>query len=785
MRAKTIITTILFFVGALSVQAQNVGTFSNDFNFEHFQAGDEEPFVLYTGHGDFLSVELCEASSLMWTVTNGYIRQYNLKRARMTDVTIQDIPISFQPYTKEGMKCSPSGKYFAVLEESTPARLHIFNSGTGTESANVLLPIKFSTTSQSTVCRISFISETEVAVAIPKKVLIYDIATGEQKVRGHKLSAVQGVSTRGNISGYVTKKKKYVNMVYNIGNKKYWEGCEQEEWNFLRVYDKGDNYSRYYIRKINGKRSLTRTDMFNEYGISSNRIFPVKKGSEALVFPNHTILGWMCEEELLVVISNNHNNLMVLNYAVIGTELEKQYIRAALRDKNLAKLQNHLKNNPHSLYKEMTLKGLVNMFKQDNGSRFRYSDIANTFKSFPEKKRVVEPLLADYVTNNEEAIYFLDEYPKSRYLTKVMGNAFRSRQLDLLEVQELRSNFGSAFFLTRFDPITTADNKTRQNYLESLYAYEHPKGLKAMEEFYSTYQWLAYAEKGKDLAGHLWDILVADPKMDGGYIIYIIRNVAQNPTYRSWGCTQQLAENLLREKLAAEISNVQILSRNIVDSGSDEWSRWVKSKYTAGIVAQEGEKKVVIYGEIRNNSRFPLPIIVNAYGNLMCQFDVKGGLIGGLFNIGKALGVVRNDPKCVANRSASFQIPTLSAKKTTAYAVMLDFGNVKNFGVNLADRVKFTKASYVDGVSVNLGIGNYHVDESTLRKQDEWQKFAKNGLPRVELTDFWRGEKVDEEEWSLKWQKHQEEMRIAAENAELERRRKKIAYDILDDLYGH
>ena len=785
MRIKTILTAIIIFTVALSTYAQNVGTLSNDFNFEAYQAGNEETFVLYSKYDEHAAKTFSEEGSLLWTLSENTIQQYNLKRARVSGVTNEEIKLPFKAYTKgEGIVCSPSGKYFAVLETSVPARLHIFSSDTRKEVASTQLPQAYLTTSTNVMCHLNFISETEVVVCIPKKLLIYNISTNTCQKKGHKLTVIHDVTSRGGISGYVTKKKNLVNKVYNIQTKKYRDGSEQEYGNFIRVYDKA-NLSRYYIRKQNGKKMDSPTDIYNEYGITENRIFPLQKGSAALTFQGYKILGWVNEEEEMIIESNDRRNIKVLNYAVIESEIEKQYIRAALREQNLSKLQAHLRNHPQSQFKEMTLNGLVQMFREDNGNFFRYRDISSTFAPFPSMKAKVEPVLADYITNNEEALSFVDEYPNSKYKTKAVGNAFRSSKLSMMDVQELRSNFGTSFFLTRFDPISQASDRTKQNYVESMYEYQHPTTLSRMEEFYTNYQWLPYASKGHDVAGHLWDILVADPRMDGGYIVYIVKNVSKNETYRSWGCTQQLTDNLLQEKLQEEAKKVQIISQRVIDSSSDEWEKWLNSKYTAGIVTQAGEKKVVVYGEIRNNSRFPLPIVVNASGNLMCQFDVKGGFLGGLWNIGKALGVVKNDAKCMASKRESFQIPNLAPKKTSVYAILLNFGDVKNYGVNIADRVKVTQASYVDGVSVNVGIGSYNVSEATLRQQDEWQQFAKNGLPRVELNDFWRGEKVDEVKWEEKWREHQEQMRIIRENAELERRRKNLEYDILEDVFRH
>ena len=749
--------------------AQKVGTVADDFRYYDFKVGNEEPFVLYEGNVSFDACAFSEVASKMWVLdaSSSRVRAYDLENARYKGVEEVSINLGFEPYMgTEGIVCSVDGKYFAVLERSSQSTLHVYNGTSGKELASLKLDKKFSVQGVARDCHMNFVSNTEVMVAGPKVLQVYNVKSGKLSKRSHRLVKVGSITRTGCLGGSIKKNKQLEASVFDFKKKSYTPGQVSECGNFVRVFDK-KSYQRTYVRILTQKRSEFCTDLFGEFAISDNTIFPLTKGAPALIFPNYHILGWVNNDNLLIVSKESKSGFIVLNYSNIENEYEKQYIHASLNNFELDKVTSHLRNHPASIYRSYTLDGLVQMFFKDD-SRFSYDVIRNTFRPYPEMKGKIEKLLAEKVATNSDALNFVDTYPATRYKRKVLGNAFKARVLDRADVQELRSNFPDDFFLTKFDAITKGSDDQRQNYLRSMYDYINPKNLDRMEDFYENYAWLKYAGKGSDVLSHVWKFLIDDQSLPGDYILYVIRNLPKDKMYASWGVSEHITDYFLDQRMAEEAGKVHILSSETICSSSDAWDSWLNSKYTAGIVSQSGGHRYVVYGVVRNDSRFSLPVKIKASANLMNKATAKGD--GFFSSLIASLANSTAKEKQISRKTQDYYIPRVEPQTNTVYAIMLDFGDLKQYGLNIADKLKIYNEIYLSGLSVDVSVGKENVSQEVLTRQESWQQFARNGLPQVKLADFSRGgEEVNESVWRDRWIEREEQRRIAAERAARER----------------
>lgn len=759
---------ILFFVLLpFCALAQNLSSLSHDFYYEDCKVENEGDFVLYQSNNSFSASAFSEVSSTLLTLNAAerLVMVYELKDLGENAVRVKRIPIPFVADIRgEGISCSPDGRYFAVLEVNMPGVLHVFDVATGKEVGNASLNRKISTSVSNNVCHFNFISNHQILVAGNKCAQSYDLKTKKLKKSGIKLAAVNAVTSLGQISGYVVSKKQKYDMVYDSSKKKYFAGQAKDYGNHVMIYDK-KKLERNYIRIVNKQKTSFRTDRFNEFAISGNELFPTQQGQPAIKFQDRICLGWVNNEQFLILENSSKDGFVVVNYERIGLEYEKQYVRSALRDYDDTKVSMFLETHPRSIYRQMALDGLVQMYANDPQKRYSFTRIRQAFKKYPEMKSKIERILADYVRNNDDAITFVDDYPKSKLKRLALGNAFRDGLLGPGDIQELRSNFGSDFVLTKFDPIKFAPDDQKANYLRSMFNYSGVQNLQQMETFYLKYQWLTYNEKGNDVVEHVWNYELANPAIDGGYILYMVEHLPQNKTYKSWGVTKPMVDEFVKQKLQAEASKIRVVFHETLDNHSEQWEEWLNSKYTAGMVSMKDNQQYVIYGEVCNESRFPMPVVVQASSNLMSKLQAQGGVVGMVGTFLEAVGVkVSAQEQSKGYRSEKFYIPYMKPNTTSAFAILLDFGSVSAMGFNPNDRLKIYQNLYLAGTNVSAAYGDPNVSESILRKQDQWQKFAKNGLPNTKLTDLWRGRKVDEQEWQRKWADEQERLRIREEN---------------------
>lgn len=407
------------------------------------------------------------------------------------------------------------------------------------------------------------------------------------------------------------------------------------------------------------------------------------------------------------------------------------------------------------------------------------SELFKAIDRFPETKANVEGLAVPLVSSIPDALAFYKRFPTSKFNQKVVVNSFKTANQSVNQITILKEVYEDEFYQNSRDAIASANNLSKRNYLDALYRLESPKKLIDLEIFYDRYDWLEFSEKSTDIVKNYWNLADATHS-DGRYIIYLMKQLASNQSYTTWGISEYEVNQFIKARLQEQVGKfVKVDYPRQISTTNDEWERWCNnSTYTAGLVAERGDIQYLLYGEVENKSKFDLPIaiVVNAGLNRKISFQGTGTWTNLGANIANyAADRTGTNIQQVANSNNQFKVPSLPSKSKSTYAVMLDYGNgSKKLGINLADWVKIKAELYLDNLNTKAVYNDYHTTEDMLREQEMWLYMAENGLPNAKLTDLWRGENVKDTEWNRRWvveQERRERARIEWERSENERRR--------------
>ncbi len=398
-------------------------------------------------------------------------------------------------------------------------------------------------------------------------------------------------------------------------------------------------------------------------------------------------------------------------------------------------------------------------------------ELFSAYDLFPETNIDIELMAVNFVKDYYDAYKFKQRYPNSKYNKQVVLYALRESSGN--QINKLVKLYNNDFFMSeaQFKKLKS-DNKIKQNYLKAQFVLKPPKNIYDVEYLYQKFNWLNYYGKQNDIMTTYWNVCYRTMN-NGGDILGFMRNLSRDKAYNSWNISQSQVNNFITKKLQYEVqNNVRIVSKETLGTTNDQWEQWCNNdNYTAGLVSNEGEIKYIIYGTIKNESKFNLPINVVANADLYFKSDVQGTgfLTDLLVGIGKyATGQNEISNKLVGNKSENFYIQNLPSKSTRTYAVLLDYGKGQTHGgVNVKDWFKYKEEIYLKNEKAYAQYSTYNPSNRILKKQNEWQHLAKNGLPNYTLTDLYRGGEVDNDVWL---QKHKENLRREREAAERARK---------------
>ena len=774
-KIKKILAVVSFFALPLALWAQSRGSLQEDYFFQEEKVEGESPFVVFESRQHFDLCTFCEEKSKIWTLnaSQQVVEEFDLSAAPVGEVRSRKIRLSFRPsLAGKQFASSSDARYLAYLATDVKVKgkkktycVIVLDLQSGREKSYDITTLP----EKNKEPKFNFNGHTLV-VAVPGKYYEVDPLNSTVKSKKMKIDEIFEVTSVGYISGQ--------NQFLKPGSKEYVNGYTADCGGFIRYFT-SDNHNRYYVRKSHGEQSHEKTDqrwdMNKRYGITDNRVFPKSTGEPGIVF-NGQLLGWANNEKLLVLQKKYGDGIVAFDYGNMYSEMDKQMLLSAMTRYNPQKVCTYVKQHPSTPFKSMVVQGLYKMFTSAPDKKFTYSDVYKYMVQFKDDLVLsqYESLLVNYVRNKDDAVDFVKDHPNSNYKKVALGNAFRDFVLIKEEVQQLKNAYGMDFYLNVNDPIASASNETRTNYFRSLYNYAAPENIESAQDFYIQYGWLDYNGKVDDLLDNYWEILSKDPTVSGDVQAYCIRDLfPKMDIYKSWGLDKAKADAYVTRKLQQEFRYITVSSPTVTSSTSEEWEQWKNSAYTAGIVTQKGHRQFLLYGTVTNNSDYSLPVKVNAFSDLFIKEEAQVSLFGIKATISKS----GQKEKLLSKASEVFYIPSMAPHSTSIYAILLDFGEgSNNAGLNFADFAKYYQQIYLKNTRAVAEYGTENVSTVQIDKQNEWQMFAKNGLPSNQLTDLWRGEQVQESVWQ---DRHIEKLRRQAE-----RRARAAAYSTYSGSSG-
>lgn len=392
-----------------------------------------------------------------------------------------------------------------------------------------------------------------------------------------------------------------------------------------------------------------------------------------------------------------------------------------------------------------------------------YSDIVNAVKMYPESKNNYETNFLNLIATCDDAVDFKNRYSNSSFLKKGYLYAFKTDNQSKSKILSLNNLFNNGESIGLND-LQEEDFNIQRNFVNSKYLLDNHNNPEYLVEIYKSYSQLKYNNKNTDFLRYYLNKLDNNLE-DGNEVIWRLRALVNKNYYPSLSISNYDIETVISTKLKDEVEkNIQIISSNSNGSRNEQWEDWKRnSNYTAGIVGDD-DAVYILYGDIKNNSKYNLPVEINGSGKLVSTVRIQGNgsisnaIIGFLNSLsGGALNNISTIDH--GTQTSSFCIPSFPSKSIGAYAIRLDFkGAWIRKGVNLFDAVKGTVEPNLTSQTISTKYLNYTPNDQILQKQKENLLFSNNGIPSTKLTDMWNGGEVNDAEWKEKWRIRQEEI---------------------------
>ena len=378
-----------------------------------------------------------------------------------------------------------------------------------------------------------------------------------------------------------------------------------------------------------------------------------------------------------------------------------------------------------------------------------------------------DELCVTLIQSTKNAVDFIKKFPATTYKKTAVINAFNAIAPTKLEMQNLNDVYGDIIYLNSTD-LNSEKDIVRNHYYLGIYNLIIPASSAQFDKFNADYSWLTYTNKSRDLLSTFWNM---NERLysQGKDVIYNFKSILANPLYANYKITEAEVKQFMTDKFKEEVSkNVKILNENVIGQNNPEWENWKNSPYTAGMVHEEGKVNYILYGEIRNYSKYDLPVVLGGGAILQQVMSIKGQGLGSLLTGLAALtGQSTTQARDVAIAQDYYYFPVIPAGEKVIYSLLLDFGTqIKNTGVNIFDMLKGSNELVLRDTKVEIRYNTEQPSRAQLEKQNGWQRLAKDGgLPAGKLTDFMRGEEVRQDIWTVRYEDYKERMQEAMRNA--------------------
>lgn len=366
----------------------------------------------------------------------------------------------------------------------------------------------------------------------------------------------------------------------------------------------------------------------------------------------------------------------------------------------------------------------------------------------------LEDKVLSMVKSYSDTRRFVERWPESKQKEKAMLKGLvNASESDMRKMKYLVGN--TVFYMPPAKLKEISTTTQRKYYFKALYANSKPSSRKSYFDFLKKYNYVAFSGKASSVLEYYWRSLYSSYS-DGNKLIASFRNFAKSNYVKELGGTTSMADRIMWKQLEKEARKVTVKTKYVKGSENAGWDDWLsRDNLTAGLVSSKKGVQYVVYGEVYNGSKFDLPIKILAKGKLYAKFKVRGtGFWTNLIASFKG-----DEIKYIGQRSAASYMPYLPRGKRKMYAVLLDYKNeVSKSGINILDWYKVTREVFLKDEQVSVQVFKGRASSSQLKKQRQWQYFAKNGLPSASLIDKWRDEEYEPEVWEekYKWQLEEE-----------------------------
>ena len=480
------------------------------------------------------------------------------------------------------------------------------------------------------------------------------------------------------------------------------------------------------------------------------------------------------------------------NYAVL--ESSRDYIRIINKNaernytvKNLSDVKDFALAFPNSLYSEeivsQSLKSLnrndlpevlqlypMTVHAQELKDRYinespTYKDLASALAMYPKPASEVEDLFVNLVRTPLDAVDFHQRYPSSQNDKKVILNAFRTEPKPD-DVRSMASAYGSAFYLKQADFSKVNDN-VKKNYYIGLRDMTNYSNMNQLDSFNEKYSWLTFEDKKQEIISKVW--LLADQLYPKGKDVIAQAGKVVGKSYAlAVGLDGVYYRDYVNNVLKQQFDKVKVLSTQTISSTSKDFEKWKRATYTAGVVKTEGKLQYLVYGKVKNESKYDFPVSMRAFSKVVQVQKIENENIGGLVlnALGALAGVAPQHSETLGVLSSrDYIIPCAISGETIPYAILIEFEdkavNGYSAGMNFMDLVKVSSQIQLQDVNVKVEMCEKDATDQQLKEQEEWLKLAINGLPDAKLIDWWRNKKYKQETWDAEWERINRESRLA------------------------
>lgn len=386
-----------------------------------------------------------------------------------------------------------------------------------------------------------------------------------------------------------------------------------------------------------------------------------------------------------------------------------------------------------------------------------YKDLVSALKMYPKPDSEVENLFVSLVRTPLDGVDFHQRYPSSLNDKQVIINAFRtSSKPD--GVKALASAYGPVFYLNQSD-MSNVNDSIKKHYYVGVRDMAHYANMGQLDSFNEKYSWLSFKDKKNEILGKAWAL--ADhfyPK--GKDVIAQTRKVIDKDYAKKAGVDAKFFTGFVNHILKLQFDKVKVLSTQTISSTSEEFEKWKTSFYSAGIVKTDGKLQYLVYGKVKNESKFDFPVMMRVFSNVyQVQKIESGGLLGGVMNV---LGALTNAPTQHTEllgtlSSKEFIIPCAISGQTMPYAILIEFEDqtFKGYsgGVNFLDLMKVSSQLVLRDVNVKVEMCNKEATDKQLKEQNDWLKMAVYGLPEAKTIDWFRNKEFRQSTWDADLQR--------------------------------